>query len=227
MHKQRPDGSSGWRRGASCWQRLPLRWRLAACSPSHTGGHLHDVDGAAAGWGLVYVASDGLWCRMEVRWVLSAALLVRAPVALVACVGVTSELFIPTPPLDTAAAREGCPILPPSLPALHGAAVRRGVPPSDTTAYMTQSIMPQHANTLGITFGGQVEHGHWCQIAASCACRSLLGLHGFPRNSISTQPLHLLHTSHPCSPNCFDHLQPLCLPVLAVGQDSKCCCCSF
>jgi hypothetical protein len=25
-----------------------------------------------------------------------------------------------------------------------------------TTVYMTQSIMPHHANTLGITFGGQV-----------------------------------------------------------------------
>jgi acyl-CoA hydrolase len=25
-----------------------------------------------------------------------------------------------------------------------------------TTVYMTQSIMPQNANTLGITFGGQV-----------------------------------------------------------------------
>jgi hypothetical protein len=34
--------------------------------------------------------------------------------------------------------------------------VRRRVPPSATTAYMTQSVMPQHANTLGITFGGQV-----------------------------------------------------------------------
>eukprot|EP00879_Flechtneria_rotunda_P027246 GHRR01029167.1.p1 GENE.GHRR01029167.1~~GHRR01029167.1.p1 ORF type:complete len:141 (-),score=52.76 GHRR01029167.1:303-725(-) len=33
---------------------------------------------------------------------------------------------------------------------------RRHIPPSATTAYMTQSIMPQHANTLGITFGGQV-----------------------------------------------------------------------
>jgi hypothetical protein len=34
--------------------------------------------------------------------------------------------------------------------------MRRRVPPSATTAYMTQSVMPQHANTLGITFGGQV-----------------------------------------------------------------------
>lgn len=28
--------------------------------------------------------------------------------------------------------------------------------PDMTTAYMTQSILPQHANTVGITFGGQV-----------------------------------------------------------------------
>ncbi len=30
------------------------------------------------------------------------------------------------------------------------------ITPDLTTAYMTQSIMPQHANTLNITFGGQV-----------------------------------------------------------------------
>lgn len=30
------------------------------------------------------------------------------------------------------------------------------VPAGATTVYMTQSIMPHHANTLGITFGGQV-----------------------------------------------------------------------
>ncbi len=30
------------------------------------------------------------------------------------------------------------------------------VSPNHTVAYLTQSIMPQHANTLGITFGGQV-----------------------------------------------------------------------
>lgn len=32
---------------------------------------------------------------------------------------------------------------------------RRGVAPSQTSAHMTQLIMPQYANTLGITFGGQ------------------------------------------------------------------------
>lgn len=30
------------------------------------------------------------------------------------------------------------------------------VTPSMTLAHMTQLIMPQHANSLGITFGGQV-----------------------------------------------------------------------
>ncbi|GLC42537.1 hypothetical protein PLESTB_001111000 [Pleodorina starrii] len=34
--------------------------------------------------------------------------------------------------------------------------VRQRVAPGCTTAYMTQSILPQHANTLNITFGGQV-----------------------------------------------------------------------
>jgi hypothetical protein len=34
--------------------------------------------------------------------------------------------------------------------------IRRPITPNLTTAYMTQSIMPQHANTYHITFGGQV-----------------------------------------------------------------------
>lgn len=46
------------------------------------------------------------------------------------------------------------PVLPPPVP--HH---RQRVAPGLTEAYMTQSIMPQHANTLGITFGGQVGHG--------------------------------------------------------------------
>lgn len=60
------------------------------------------------------------------------------------------------------AAAEGGPLMAaaatplPAAPADVNAPVRRSVPPSATTAYMTQSIMPQHANTLGITFGGQV-----------------------------------------------------------------------
>jgi len=49
-----------------------------------------------------------------------------------------------------------------------GCQTRRRVAPSATTAYMTQSILPPHANTLGITFGGQVTNGcNWCR----CRCR--------------------------------------------------------
>ena len=33
---------------------------------------------------------------------------------------------------------------------------KHGVSPDFTLAHMTQLIMPQHANSLGITFGGQV-----------------------------------------------------------------------
>jgi hypothetical protein len=33
--------------------------------------------------------------------------------------------------------------------------------PGATTVYMTQSIMPHHANTLDITFGGQVGGVLW------------------------------------------------------------------
>ncbi len=39
-----------------------------------------------------------------------------------------------------------------------GAKVKRSVTPAMTLAHMTQLIMPQHANSLGITFGGQVGH---------------------------------------------------------------------
>jgi len=35
---------------------------------------------------------------------------------------------------------------------------KHGVSPDFTLAHMTQLIMPQHANSLGITFGGQVCH---------------------------------------------------------------------
>ena len=44
---------------------------------------------------------------------------------------------------------------------------KRRVPPSSTTAYMTVSVMPQHANTLGLTFGGQV-------CVTVCVCSFLL-----------------------------------------------------
>ena len=40
-----------------------------------------------------------------------------------------------------------------------GAREKRAVTPGMTLAHMTQLIMPQHANSLGITFGGQVA-GH-------------------------------------------------------------------
>ncbi|EFJ48871.1 hypothetical protein VOLCADRAFT_104598 [Volvox carteri f. nagariensis] len=43
-----------------------------------------------------------------------------------------------------------------SLPVPPPPPYRQGVNPGCTTAYMTQSILPQHANTLNITFGGQV-----------------------------------------------------------------------
>lgn len=64
--------------------------------------------------------------------------------------------------------RTGSPSLPPSLEGLSavtpassnqtpgGEHSRIQVRPESTTAYMTQSILPQHANTLGITFGGQI-----------------------------------------------------------------------
>lgn len=34
------------------------------------------------------------------------------------------------------------------------------VAPGATSAHMTHLIMPQHANSLGITFGGQVRPAH-------------------------------------------------------------------
>ena len=37
-----------------------------------------------------------------------------------------------------------------------GAREKVRVTPAQTLAHMTQLIMPQHANSLGITFGGQV-----------------------------------------------------------------------
>jgi acyl-CoA hydrolase len=39
---------------------------------------------------------------------------------------------------------------------LTGAREKVRVTPGMTLAHMTQLIMPQHANSLGITFGGQV-----------------------------------------------------------------------
>lgn len=51
---------------------------------------------------------------------------------------------------------EAAPSIPPLVPPPSLAAGPRAIPPSFTRAYMTQLIMPQHANSLGITFGGQV-----------------------------------------------------------------------
>lgn len=51
---------------------------------------------------------------------------------------------------------EAAPSIPPLAPPPSPAAGPRGIPPCYTRAYMTQLIMPQHANSLGITFGGQV-----------------------------------------------------------------------
>ena len=39
---------------------------------------------------------------------------------------------------------------------------KRGVAPSQTSAHMTQLIMPQYANSLGITFGGQARAAACC-----------------------------------------------------------------
>lgn len=46
-----------------------------------------------------------------------------------------------------------------------GAREKRAVTPGMTLAHMTQLIMPQHANSLGITFGGQVA-GHPPSVSA-------------------------------------------------------------
>lgn len=64
--------------------------------------------------------------------------------------------------------REGTPSLPPALPFDPGDSTsprhRLRVAPSLTTAHITHIIMPQHANSIGITFGGQVMR--WMEQAA-------------------------------------------------------------
>ncbi|GAX85125.1 hypothetical protein CEUSTIGMA_g12545.t1 [Chlamydomonas eustigma] len=52
---------------------------------------------------------------------------------------------------------------------------RQAVMPDRTAAYMTQSIMPQHANTLNITFGGQVMA--WMEQCAYISASRLRGQH--------------------------------------------------
>lgn len=69
----------------------------------------------------------------------------------------------------------GQPTLPPALRVDPKAgACKRRIAPSLTSAHMTQMVMPQHANSIGITFGGQVMR--WMElcafIAASRVCRS-------------------------------------------------------
>lgn len=51
---------------------------------------------------------------------------------------------------------EAAPSIPPLAPPPGNDTEPRPIAPSFTRAYMTQLIMPQHANSLGITFGGQV-----------------------------------------------------------------------
>ncbi|KAK9815553.1 hypothetical protein WJX72_005621 [[Myrmecia] bisecta] len=52
--------------------------------------------------------------------------------------------------------REGSPTLAPAIPVTMVPGQKNSILPSMTIAHMTQLIMPQYANSLGITFGGQV-----------------------------------------------------------------------
>ncbi len=68
------------------------------------------------------------------------------------------------PRLQPITHREGSPTLAPALQAApgvgpggaRGGAAKKRVSPAATLSHMTQLIMPQYANSLGITFGGQV-----------------------------------------------------------------------
>ena len=70
----------------------------------------------------------------------------------------------PRPPLNPGLDR-----LPPPPPLLP-------VPPSATRAHMTQLVLPQHANSLGITFGGQVMR--WMEQTAWIAASRVAGRGG-------------------------------------------------
>jgi acyl-CoA hydrolase len=53
-------------------------------------------------------------------------------------------------------------VLLPDQAAEAGARDKVRVTPAQTLAHMTQLIMPQHANSLGITFGGQARAAQSC-----------------------------------------------------------------
>lgn len=59
------------------------------------------------------------------------------------------------------------------------AALKARVEPSATLSHMTQLIMPQHANSLAITFGGQVRALHQqrhgcCSLEEMCSAQPAL-----------------------------------------------------
>eukprot|EP00955_Chlamydomonas_euryale_P062314 358344-Chlamydomonas_euryale.AAC.12 len=84
------------------------------------------------------------------------------------------------------------------------------VAPGLTTAYMTQPIMPQHANTLSITFGGQVGDPHpYLFMHPSITFVGQVGsLHSYPfihpsihhawRTSGKPTPVSIHPYIHPC-----------------------------
>ncbi|DBA72140.1 TPA: hypothetical protein ACH3X2_010862 [Trebouxia sp. C0005] len=86
--------------------------------------------------------------------------------------------------------REASPTLAPAIQVQTLSGEKHGVSPDFTLAHMTQLIMPQHANSLGITFGGQVMR--WMEqcayIAASRVGRGGHLLTGSMDSIIFTQP---------------------------------------
>ena len=60
-----------------------------------------------------------------------------------------------------------------------GARIKRAVTPAATLAHMTQLIMPQHANSLGITFGGQVTPLYYPKTLDTQSVAHLQGLSEF------------------------------------------------
>ncbi|DBA83851.1 hypothetical protein WJX77_012169 [Trebouxia sp. C0004] len=86
--------------------------------------------------------------------------------------------------------REASPTLAPAIQVQTVSGKKHGVTPDFTLAHMTQLIMPQHANSLGITFGGQVMR--WMEqcayIAASRVGRGGHLLTGSMDSIVFTQP---------------------------------------